>query len=142
MIQMNIAEELMLVGAAILLIISGCVIAPQGFTTEEPGSKLSGRISGTTGIPDTMMGAQPEFFSLVQDGYSYDVILLKPEELTLLASKYPVVYGGLDDRKDSLAVVQFSKNGKGMLYIYDTETKEIVRSFNTDTISLFENGQS
>lgn len=66
-------------------------------------------------------------------GYSYEVTVLTPENLTELSEKYPVVYGNLP--RKTLYRVEY-RNGEGLLVIVDLEDKEVLRYFRTVGVSL------
>ncbi len=64
------------------------------------------------------------------EGQKYKITLLTPENLTVLARKYPVIYGNLPNR--TLYQIKTEKQ----LIIVDVEEKKVLRSFRVVNIEL------
>ena len=64
------------------------------------------------------------------EGQNYKITLLTPENLTVLAGKYPVIYGNLPNR--TLYQIKTEKQ----LIIVDVEEKKVLRSFRVVNIEL------
>jgi len=66
--------------------------------------------------------------------YDYEITILTPENITQLAGKYPVMYGGLPSR--TLYRVDYKSGNYGIVVIVDVENKKVLKYFRTTGINI------
>ena len=110
-------------------------VADSGSLKEDAGFKLNVEVQSGSPTAEQSILLHPEAASLVEKGYTYEITEYGLQELDALARKYPVVYGGLENR-NGVTAVQFTKGNSGKLLIYDARSGEVLRTFNTQGITL------